>query len=106
MAKTKSRAKKKTTSASEKEYIVVDEAAGLIFESESELYGYFEDAIMKLESEYQALHADEDFTDEEQIAHENYLESTLDEPDEVWMDDKTMEDFAIYHYIKEFIDGD
>lgn len=106
MAKTKSRAKKKTTASSaEKEYIVVDEAAGLIFESEKELYGYFEEAINKLEDEYQALHSEDDFTDEEQIAHEHYLEATLDEPDEVWMDDKTMEDFAIYHFLKTFEEG-
>ncbi len=105
MAKTKSRAQKKTTSSSEKEYIIVDEAAGLIFESEKELFGYFQGAINKLEEEYQSLRASEDFTDEEQIAREHFLEATLDEPDEVWLDDKTMEDFAIYHFIKSFEEG-
>ncbi|WP_374078975.1 PBECR2 nuclease fold domain-containing protein [Bdellovibrio bacteriovorus] len=106
MAKTKSRAKKKTTSSSsEKEYIIVDEAAGLIFESETELFGYFEGAINKLEEEYQSLRSPDDFTDEEQISREHYLEATLDEPDEVWLDDKTMEDFAIYHFIKAFEEG-
>lgn len=105
MAKTKSRAQKKTTSSSEKEYIIVDEAAGLIFESEKELFGYFQGAINKLEEEYQSLRAPEDFTDEEQIAREHFLEATLDEPDEVWLDDKTMEDFAIYHFIKSFEEG-
>lgn len=106
MAKTKSRVKKKiTSSSSEKEYIVVDEAAGLIFESEKELFGYFADAIAKLESEYQSLRSESDFTDEEQILREHFLEATLDEPDEVWMDDKTMEDYAIYHFIKSFEEG-
>ncbi|MEK2644807.1 PBECR2 nuclease fold domain-containing protein [Bdellovibrio sp. BCCA] len=106
MAKTKSRAKKKTPSSpSEKEYILVDEAAGLIFESEKDLFGYFEDAINKLEGEYQSLRSPDDFTDEEQIAHEHYLEATLDEPDEVWMDEKTMEDYAIYHFLKAFEEG-
>lgn len=106
MAKTKSRAKtKKPTSSSEKEYILVDEAAGLIFESEKDLYGYFEEAIDKLESEYQSLRSSEDFTDEEQINRENYLEATLDEPDEVWLDDQTIKDYAIYHFIKSFEEG-
>ncbi|WP_295900280.1 PBECR2 nuclease fold domain-containing protein [uncultured Bdellovibrio sp.] len=106
MAKTKSRAKKKTPSSpSEKEYILVDEAAGLIFESEKDLFGYFEEAINKLEGEYQSLRSPDDFTDEEQIAHEHYLEATLDEPDEVWMDEKTMEDYAIYHFLKAFEEG-
>ncbi len=106
MAKTKSRAKtKKPTSPSEKEYIIVDEAAGLIFESEKDLFGYFQDAINKLESEYQSLRSAEDFTDEEQINREHYLEVTLDEPDEVWMDEKTMEEFVIYHFIKNITEG-
>nr|BFD59001.1 hypothetical protein CKG001_11080 [Bdellovibrio sp. CKG001]BFD62380.1 hypothetical protein BdHM001_10610 [Bdellovibrio sp. HM001] len=108
MAKTKTRAKKKTTttSSSEKEYIIVDEAAGLIFENEEDLFGYFREAIDKLETEYSSLRSPEDFSDEEQIARENYLESTLDEPDEVWMDDKTFEDFAIYHFIRGYEQGD
>lgn len=105
MAKTKSRAKKKTTGPAEKEYIIVDEAAGLIFESEKELFGYFENAIDKLESEYQSLRSPDDFNDEEQIAREHFLEATLDEPDEVWMDDKTFEEFVIYHFIKSFDEG-
>nr|BFD67716.1 hypothetical protein HAGR004_27380 [Bdellovibrio sp. HAGR004] len=108
MAKTKTRAKKKTTTttSSEKEYIIVDEAAGLIFENEEDLFGYFREAIDKLEAEYSSLRSPEDFSDEEQIARENYLESTLDEPDEVWMDDKTFEDFAIYHFIRGYEQGD
>ncbi|UXR65035.1 PBECR2 nuclease fold domain-containing protein [Bdellovibrio bacteriovorus] len=108
MAKTKTRAKKKptTTISSEKEYIIVDEAAGLIFESEEDLFGYFREAIDKLEEEYSSLRSAEDFSDEEQIARENYLEPTLDEPDEVWMDDKTFEDFAIYHFIRTYEQGD
>lgn len=108
MAKTKTRAKKKTTTttSSEKEYIVVDEAAGLIFENEEDLFGYFREAIDKLEEEYSSLRSAEDFSDEEQIARENYLEPTLDEPDEVWMDDKTFEDFAIYHFIRGYEQGD
>lgn len=105
MAKTKSRAKKKTSGSLEKEYIIVDEAAGLIFESEKELFGYFENAISKLESEYQSLRSSDDFNDEEQIAREHFLEATLDEPDEVWLDDKTFEEFAIYHFIKSFEEG-
>ncbi len=106
MAKTKSRAKtKKTSASSEKEYIVVDESAGLIFETEKELFGYFAEAIDKLEGEYQALRAPEDFSDEEQISREHFLEATLDEPDEVWMDDKTIGDYAIYHFIKAFEEG-
>lgn len=103
--KTQSRAKKKKQSTSEKELIIVDEAKGLIFDSEKDLFGYFEPAIQKLESEYSSLRSEDDFTDEEQIERENFLEVTLDEPNEVWMDDKSFEDFVVYHFIKSFEDG-
>ncbi len=106
MAKTKSRAPVKKKPSSEKEYIVVDEAAGLIFESEEDLYGYFEPAIEKLEQEFLSLRSESDFTDEEQIERENFLETTLDEPNEIWMDDKTIEDFVVYHFIKSYEEGD
>lgn len=102
--KTKSRAKPKPSS-SEKEFIVVDEAKGLIFESEKDLFGYFESAIQKLEAEYSSLRSEEDFTDEEQIELENYLEATLDEPNEVWLDETSFDDFGVYHFIKSFEEG-
>lgn len=108
MAKAKSRAKPRTKSKStaEKELILVDEAAGLIFESEKELFGYFELAIKKLEDEYQALRSVDDFTDEEQISREHFLETCLDDPDEVWLDDKTLEEFPCYIFIREIEEGD
>ena len=104
MAKTKSQARQKKIT-SEKEYILVDEKAGLIFESETDLFGYFKDSIAKLEEEYSSLRASEDFTDEEQIAREHYLDTTLDEPDEVWMDEQTIPDYPLFHYIKNIDEG-
>jgi hypothetical protein len=98
--KSKSRAVKKSTA--EKEFIVIDEAAGLIFETEADLFGYFAESIDALEDEYQAVHAAEDFTDEEQLDLENYLESTLDEPDEIWQDDQTFKDLVIHHFIRSY----
>ncbi|MEN0058651.1 MAG: PBECR2 nuclease fold domain-containing protein [Bdellovibrio sp.] len=105
MAKAKTRAKTKSNNATEKEYIIVDEAAGLIFESEKELFGYFQEAIEKLETEYQSLRSEEDYSDDDQIAREHFLEATLDEPDEVWLDEKTISEYAIHHFIKAFEDG-
>ena len=61
MAKTKTQAKSKSRgtkkSTPEKEYIVIDEEAGLIVESESDLFGYFAESIQALEEEYQAVRA-------------------------------------------------
>lgn len=98
MAKSKPRAKTKKTA--EKEYILVDEKAGLIFESEKDLFGYFEGHIAQLEDEYETLRSENDFNDEEQIAKEHYLETTLDQPDEVWMDENTFGDLTVYNFIK------
>ncbi|RYZ89776.1 MAG: peptidase, partial [Proteobacteria bacterium] len=100
LSKSKSRATKKSTP--EKEFIVVDEAAGLIFENEADLFGYFADSIQALEDEYQALRSEEDYNDEEQLDLGNYLETTLDEPDEVWQDTETFEDMEIHHFIRTF----
>lgn len=96
--KSKTRAKKK--SAADDKLIVIDEKAGLIFESEQELSDYFADAIDALEAEYQSLHAAEDFSDEEQVRLEGHLEEALDEPDEIWMDDNGGE-IALHYYIKD-----
>jgi hypothetical protein len=102
--RTKARGSKKSTS--EKEFIVIDEVQGLIFESEESMFGYFADYIATLEDEYQAIRTSEDFTDEEQLDLEDYLETTLDEPDEIWQDDKTFKDLVIHHFIRTFEVGD
>ncbi|WP_413557842.1 PBECR2 nuclease fold domain-containing protein [Bdellovibrio sp. HCB209] len=107
MAKAKSRPVKSKTLKSivEKEYIVVDEKAGLIFENEQDLFGYFKGAIDKFQEQYKSLRTSDDFTDDDQIARENYLESTLDDPDEVWVDMKFIEDYPVYYFIREFEEG-
>ncbi|WP_413288263.1 PBECR2 nuclease fold domain-containing protein [Bdellovibrio sp. HCB337] len=101
-AKTKSKSRGKKKSTNEKEYIIIDETNGLIFENEEDLFGYFEDNINALEDEYQAVRSEEDLSDDEQVALESYLESTLDEPDEIWQDSQTFEDLVIHHFIRSF----
>lgn len=104
MTKTKNRTKSraKTKTITEKEFIVIDEAQGLIFETESDLFGYFSKYIESLEQEYQSVRSEEDFSDTEQIQLSDYLESTLDEPDEIWFDDKTFKDIVVHHFIRSF----
>jgi Barnase-EndoU-ColicinE5/D-RelE like nuclease len=108
-SRSKSRGTKKVTSVKaspEKEYIVIDEANGLIFENEADLFGYFEKNIQILEEEYQSVRSSEDFSDEEQLGLQDYLESTLDEPDEIWQDTKTFQDLPIHHFVRSFEVGD
>ena len=104
MAKSKSRAKTKKGSGDE-ELIAIDEAAGLIFESEEELFGYFMPFIQALESEYLSLRGKDDFTEKEEAAHEIYLESTLEKPDEIWEDSVTFPEIKIHHFIKNIPGG-
>lgn len=108
MAKTKSKTKSRGTKkiTAEKEYIVIDEKQGFIFENEADLFGYFENNIRALEEEYQSLRSQDDFSDEEQLNLEGYLESTLDEPDEIWQDTQTFEELVIHHFIRSFESGD
>lgn len=102
---TKSRGIKKKT-ADQKELIVVDEKGGLIFESEAALFSYFSPFIEQLEKEYLEYRNEADFSDEEQVAREHYLEVTLDDPDEVWQDTKSIKEFTIFNYIKLIEEGD
>lgn len=83
---------------------MIDDKAGLIFESEKELSAYFEEPISALESEYQSLRDPGDFSDEEQLKLEPHLEATLDAPDEVWRDEKTFPDLPL-HFFHKNIEG-
>lgn len=103
--KSKARSKVKKVQG-QKELIVIDEAQGLIFESEEAMYGYFNPYIEALETFYLSVRTPEDFSDEEQAKLTDWLESTLDEPDEVYMDEKTFSDLPIFHFIKHCQDGD
>lgn len=99
--KAKSRGLKKPVNK-EKELIVIDEKQGLIFENEKTLFGYFNPFIEALEDEYIQMRLDSDFTDDEQIELETYLEATLDDADEVWVDTDSFEELPIYFMIKSF----
>jgi hypothetical protein len=80
--------------------IVIDRSAGLVFKTENELYAFFKPQIDHLEKEYQSLRKDTDLK-EENIPHmENLLDLTLDEPSEIWHDDKTFKEFPIFHFIR------
>lgn len=87
----------------EKELIIIDEKQGLIFENDKTLFGYFAVPIKEYENKYQEnYNAAEDFTPVEQQEHEILLEETLDEPDEIWIDETTFEDLSVHTYIKAF----
>lgn len=98
-SKAKSRAKTRKAAGKAQELIVIDEQNGLIFESEKELSAYFQPTIDGLEELYQKNRAPDDFSDEQQLALEEHLEATLDEPDEVWQDTVTFPDLPLHVFI-------
>lgn len=90
----------KKQKASYDEKIIIDEKNKLIFKTEDEVLKYFEKHIASLEKEFLSLRPKKDYTDEEAAKLEKYLDITLDNPDEVWVDKKTVKAHPIYIYIK------
>ena len=80
--------------------IVIDRVQGLIFNSEEELYAHFKPQIDKIESEFEAARSRDDFEESDVPNFEQLLDKTLEEPAEIWHDDKTFKDFPIFHFIR------
>jgi hypothetical protein len=101
--KRKAKAHKAAKKIQEKELIVIDEKQGLIFENDKTLFGYFSIPIKEYETKFQK-HYDEkiDFSLQDQIEMESLLDETLDDPDEIWIDDTTFEDLIVHTLVKSF----
>lgn len=100
---TKAKVRKAAQKFVEKELIVIDEAQGLIFENEKTLFGYFSKQIEHLEGKYfKNYNSKIDFTNAEIEERELWLESTLDDPDEIWVDNETFSDMTLYTLVKDF----
>ena len=80
--------------------IVIDQQAGLVFESEKELYDYFQPQIDALEKEHQSLRKADDLKEEDIEDLSEHLDQTLEEPAEIWFDEKTFTEFPIFHFIR------
>lgn len=80
--------------------IVIDQQAGLVFHSEKELYDYFRPQIEALEKEHQSWRKDDDIMEEDVPGLGEHLDHTLDEPAEIWYDEKTFKEFPIFHFIR------
>ena len=101
--KRKAKPHKATKRVQEKELIIIDEKQGLIFENDKTLFGYFSIPIKEYENRFQEHYNEaKDFTLEEHQEKESLLEETLDDPDEIWVDDSTFEDLTVHTLIKSF----
>jgi hypothetical protein len=80
--------------------IVIDQQAGLVFDTEKELYEFFQPQIDALEKEHQSYRKDNDLREEDIGNLSELLDITLDEPAEIWYDEKTFKDFPIFHFLR------
>lgn len=79
---------------------MIDRAAGLVFRSEKELYQFFGPHIDQLEGEFQKRRKADDLSDDDVPNLSEILDFTLDEPAEIWHDDKTFKEFPIFYFIR------
>ena len=85
----------------EKELIIIDESQGLIFENDKTLFGFFAQQIKAMEEKYSKhYNIKKDFNQDEVDQLEDWLESTLDDPDEIWIDDESYPDVPMYTLVK------
>jgi len=89
-------------SKKKQEPIIIDEALGLVFESEAELYTHFEKEIQALEQEFFSLRNNNDIDEFEFKKYDKHLDKLLDDPDEVWEDTNTLGEQRIFIYIRQF----
>lgn len=102
-SKRKAKTHKAAKKIQEKELIIIDEKQGLIFENDKTLFGYFSVPIKEYETRFQDNYdARNDFSMVEHKEYESLLEETLDDPDEIWLDDSTFEDLTVHTLIKKF----
>lgn len=82
--------------------IIIDEAHGLVFDSEQDLYSHFEKEIQVLEKEFFKLRGDADINEFEFKKYDDHLDQLLDDPDEVWEDTDTLGNQRMFIYIRQF----
>lgn len=86
-----------------KEAIVIDEANGLVFQDEDELYSHFLNEIQFLEESFlKWRRPDQDIDENTYEEYESYLTKTLEEPDEVWEDTAWMPETTFTIYVRRF----
>lgn len=89
--------------------IVIDEAKGLVFSSEEDLYRHFNQEIEDLEKEFFRLRGKGDIPEGEFANYEKNLTTLLEDPDEVWEDRETLPGRPLIIYMRkmtEVAEGD
>lgn len=72
----------------------------MVFDSEAELFAFFQPQIQRLESDHRGWLKDSTDLTEKIQNMEVELDLTLEEPQEIWHDPKTFPEFPIFHFIR------
>lgn len=86
--------------------IIIDEAKGLVFSTEQELYAHFQREIDQLEKEFFSRRHSEDVTEGEMSQFETNLTTLLEDPDEVWEDHRTIQGQNLVIYLRRMNEED
>lgn len=82
---------------------MIDEEQNLVFDSEEKVFSFFEEPIERVETIYQNARRKDDFSDQEQIPLDVYLDTALTDPDEIWVMNKFFEKAPIHVFIKNIV---
>ncbi len=85
--------------------IIIDEANGLIFASEEDLYRHFNTEIDELEREFFKLRKRNDISEGKFVNYEANLTTLLEDPDEVWEDKSTIKGRPLIIYLRKMTDA-
>lgn len=85
---------------------MIEECRQLQFHSEEDILEYFQKDIAVLENEFLRMRPKDDIGDQEAEDYLDMLEETLDSPDEVWEDSKTLSGQTVYNHLKRFDFGE
>lgn len=80
--------------------IIIDEANGLVFSSEEDLYRHFNIEIDELEKEFFRLRRRDDIPEGQFTDYESNLTTLLEDPDEVWEDNETIKGRPLIIYMR------
>ncbi len=86
--------------ASSESKIVIDPSKGFTFDNEDELFKHFKADVEVFDSEFLKLRSKKDFDDRQAEEYFHYLDTVLDDPDEIWEDTKTLKDKVVHNYIR------
>jgi hypothetical protein len=80
--------------------ISIDASRGLVFNSEEELFQFFQPQIDFFENEFDRYSEKGKKSEPEPVNSEELLDQTLDQPSEIWHDSNTVPDYPVFYFIR------